>query len=1164
MASRSTDLKVTIDADAAKLEREIQRTVRATRRMEDQLWQAEHAAAALDKQLNDELAATAKKTAEAQEKLGRGMVAFGAATVAGLALATKAAIDWESAWAGVTKTVDGSPEQMAALEQELRGLATTLPTTHAEIAAVAEAAGQLGVQRDAVAAFTKTMIDLGETTNLTADDAATAIAQLGNVLGFDLKNDVDNFGAALVALGNDGASTEADILSMAQRIGGAGAAIGLSTQDVLGFAAALSNVGIEAEAGGSSISKVLIDIAESVDTGNEKLAVFAQTAGMSVDEFVAAFEDDPARAIAAFIEGLGGVEAAGGSVFATLESLGLSEIRVRDALLRLSQSTRGVTTDLNLSGEAWADNTALITEAEKRYDTTEAKIQIAKNALVDLAIDIGSVILPHVASLAEGVAGLFRWFSDLPAPVVAAGTILGGIVGIVALLGGGFLLLAPRIAAAQAVMTTMAATSPVLAGGLLTVGSAASKVALSLGAIGALVGAIQLLKLTAEDFEVGAGAAAEGLQSLNSGVSNELIDNIVRLHGELDSADKLFGLIPRHLDGWTTSAKDSAEINAEWAESLNAVDQVLATMVSGGNLEGAEESVRALGERLGLSGDEMDAFVEEHLPLYVDGLAASRASAEEAAGGVDAVGEAIGVLPGQVDPATAALEELAARFGITGEDAAKAAQEMLDEWASAIGEFVSITGAYDTALAAKEEREQATAQATADATEDQTDSWEDFAGDVTLTVDEYLAELERMVENQAAWRDNMVFLAGRVSDEMLGYLASLGPEGAEEVALMAQMTDEELQHAEELWRASTESGTQAIVDELANAGPVLRAIAASHGEDVANNVRDYMIANKVGVAEAAAALSVAIDQNILDTHNTATTVTAPSAANFAAVLKTIRDHFAGVTVPLQFGDPGFGVIGGGSGGPGGGSLSAGGWRTPLNSGTYRVGSPFGMRNGRMHTGQDLPARTGTPIFAARAGRVSRAATLSGSYGNHVYVDHGGGWQTRYAHMSSRFVSAGQSVGSGHRLGQVGSTGNSTGPHLHFEIRSGGRALNPRNYLRFARGGPIEGPGGERDDVVPIWASNGEFMHQAPARKFYGDEFMHAVNEMRLPKVPHYAYGGGVGVPVADMFTSRIPRDMWRGGGDTFVINAPTTAPQRLIAEADKARNRRDAVAARGI
>src|SRR5699024_11393965 len=93
-----------------------------------------------------------------------------------------AAMDWESAWAGVRKTVDGTDEEMASLEQGLRDMAKTLPASHQEIAAVAEAAGQLGIATPNIECFTRTRIELGEASNLTAEEAATALARLLNVL----------------------------------------------------------------------------------------------------------------------------------------------------------------------------------------------------------------------------------------------------------------------------------------------------------------------------------------------------------------------------------------------------------------------------------------------------------------------------------------------------------------------------------------------------------------------------------------------------------------------------------------------------------------------------------------------------------------------------------------------------------------------------------------------------------------------------------------------------------------------------------------------------------------------------------------------------------------------------------------------------------------------
>lgn len=385
-----------------------------------------------------------KKQAEAAEKAGTAMTIFGAATVAALGATTKAAMDWESAWAGVTKTVDGSPEQMAALEEELRELARTLPATHTEIAAVAEAAGQLGVAREDVVAFTKTMIDLSETTNLTADDAATAIAQFMNVMG-TAGDDVDNLGAALVALGNDGASTEAEIISMAQRISGAGKLVGASEADVLALANALASVGIQAELGGGVTSRVLQRMYADVMNGGDSLQALADVAGTSSKEFADAFKADPIRAMDMMVKGLSQVKDEGGNVVETMKDIGIKGTEETGVILRLAGAGDLLSESLDLGSEAWAKNTALAEEASKRYETTESKVQVAWNNIKDASIDAGASILPVVAGIAESVSGLAQTYGDLPTPVQTALTGMVGIVGVAALVGGAALTLIPKI-----------------------------------------------------------------------------------------------------------------------------------------------------------------------------------------------------------------------------------------------------------------------------------------------------------------------------------------------------------------------------------------------------------------------------------------------------------------------------------------------------------------------------------------------------------------------------------------------------------------------------------------------------------------------------------------------------------------------------------------------
>ncbi|WP_234041635.1 M23 family metallopeptidase [Erythrobacter aureus] len=118
-------------------------------------------------------------------------------------------------------------------------------------------------------------------------------------------------------------------------------------------------------------------------------------------------------------------------------------------------------------------------------------------------------------------------------------------------------------------------------------------------------------------------------------------------------------------------------------------------------------------------------------------------------------------------------------------------------------------------------------------------------------------------------------------------------------------------------------------------------------------------------------------------------------------------------------------------------------------------SGFGMRadpfhgRAKKHSGVDLAKPTGTPIYATANGHVGRAGMV-GSYGNLVEINHGNGYQTRYAHMHRIFVRSGQYVQRGTKIGEVGSTGRSTGPHLHYEVRYEGKALDPKPYIRGQR------------------------------------------------------------------------------------------------------------------
>ncbi|MFF0343099.1 peptidoglycan DD-metalloendopeptidase family protein [Kribbella sp. NPDC004875] len=147
-------------------------------------------------------------------------------------------------------------------------------------------------------------------------------------------------------------------------------------------------------------------------------------------------------------------------------------------------------------------------------------------------------------------------------------------------------------------------------------------------------------------------------------------------------------------------------------------------------------------------------------------------------------------------------------------------------------------------------------------------------------------------------------------------------------------------------------------------------------------------------------------------------------------------------------------------------VGSGAWTWPLPDGTYEIGTPFGQSGSEWssgtHTGQDFPAPIGTPVRAVTSGtvRIEHPAWA----GNLVRIDHGNGLETLYAHLSRVDVTDGQQVQAGQQIGAVGSEGNSTGPHLHFEVRLGGDPVNPMPFL--ATGSASTGWGGYSNGMIP--------------------------------------------------------------------------------------------------
>lgn len=770
------------------------------------------------------MAQSARENEAAWTTAGTTLTAFGAATLGGLGLATKAAMDWESAWAGVQKTVDGTAPQMAALEQGLRNMARELPASHQEIAAVAEAAGQLGIATPNVLGFTRTMIDLGESTNMSADQAATALARFMNITQTS-QQDVGRLGASVVGLGNNFATTESEIVDMSMRLAGAGAQAQLSEGEILGMAAAMSSVGIEAEAGGTAMSTTMKRIGKAVDEGGESLELFAQVSGMSAEQFATMWETRPAEALTAFVEGLSQTEQMGMSTNAVLTELGITGIRESDALLRLSSATGVLSSAMEMGNAEFEKGTALIEEASKRYETAESRVAMAKNAFVDAGISIGATFLPAVAEAADGVAELAGWFADLPGPVHTALGGLAAVAGAASLGAGSFLLLFPRVMDTVSAFKTLSDISPRAASGMGKVGRAAGIAGAAFVTLTAAAGVAELFSETA----ISADEMTSKLANLaaTAVVTAADIDEMVAVTGTGGASVKDFGYalesvnmggFMKGLDfvGSAFSLFDSDVSLAK--EQIASLDQALSTFAMAGTMDHLAESFGAAvdsAKEYGFSAEDviaqMPGLRTALEPIATElGLTADNTTLAKIA-----MGE---IAPAAAEGAAGATEFAEGMEGVeeSTESATEAVDNMIDSLSGAADAFL---GARDAAREYEDALDEANSAA-----EENGKHWEDgteAARGNAEAIDELAGSIldnaKAMSENGEASGE---WLRGQRED-LIAVAESMGATREEAEAYVDQLglTPEDIETLVELETEAAKEELQGLWDELGHHPP---------------------------------------------------------------------------------------------------------------------------------------------------------------------------------------------------------------------------------------------------------------------------------------------------------------------------------------------------------
>lgn len=434
-----------------------------------------------------------KELGEGVDTLTKPIQAAGVAMAAGAVASAKFAVDFENNFADVHKTVDGTDAQLDKIKQDIIDMTTVginghsaIPQTTAELTELAAAGGQLGITVENISSFTETMAMIESATNLAGEEGAKTLARFMNVTG-TAQNEIQNVGSAIVDLGNHTATTEAEIAEMAQRMGKYSKTVGISAADTLGYSAALSSLGVEAQLGGSAIGRTWLSIETAVAKGGGALEAFAKYAGVSANEFKKKWNTDPTGAFNGLLEGLNASE----NLTLALQALGINNTQDIQVMQALTNSVDKVKESVQRSNNAWSENTALVTEFEKKAGTTASQIQVMEQNLVEAGRSLGETFLPsinngvvNIKELAQGIANMSdgqkqalittgKWVIGLGAAGKATSGMLKGIGNTADALS--------KIKKAQEAGGVLAKFAPALT----TIGGAASFAAVGIGLLSA-------------------------------------------------------------------------------------------------------------------------------------------------------------------------------------------------------------------------------------------------------------------------------------------------------------------------------------------------------------------------------------------------------------------------------------------------------------------------------------------------------------------------------------------------------------------------------------------------------------------------------------------------------------------------------------------------------
>ncbi|MEE6273524.1 phage tail tape measure protein [Georgenia sp. MJ206] len=1055
-------------------------------------------------------AESARTNQQAWTTAGTAATAFGAATLAGVGLAIATYAQFDEAMSSVQAATHETTDNMELLREAAIQAGADTAFSATEAAAGIEELAKAGVSTaDILGGGLAGALDLAAAGEIgvaeAAETAASAMTQ------FRLGGESVTHIADLLAAGAGKAQGGVSDLSQALNQSGLVASqMGLSLEETVGSLSMFASAGMVGSDAGTSFRSALLRLANPTK----------ESAGL-MEELGLKFYDAQGDFI--------GME----GVAAQLETrlAGLTQEQRNAALAQLfgQDAIRAASILYTEGADGVAEWTAAVDDsgyaaetARLRMDNLKGDLEALGGSWETLLIRMGESADGPLRFLVQSLDGLIDSLGQLPGWAHTAGLGLGALSGSAALAAGGLLLAVPRYLEFKDALSTLSEISPRASrniGGLVTV---VGRLARFGGALGITAASLGALSRAAYD----AGSAHE-LEDIATAIERIVMygkdAGSLRLTQIFDELPDLFGLS-------MLAAEDLSDV-IDTVLNPSATDTLSDVFGSAGLPSYAKESQRAL--------EEVDAVLVEMLDRggegagyareYIEGLALSAEELAQALPGANealartgedalAAAAGLGVATTNADGTALSAEALAT--------STEAATEALEEWAKTVMDadaaFVDVGDGYQAII----DKNRELAEETAAATESAEDSWEDFYDGTSVSMADWIAEMQRQSEAQASWRDNILAITAQIreqmpadmhaaADGMVDELIAMGPAGAAALATFREASAEEKTALVEAWMGTGTEITDGLATELqaarmpeipidADAGPAL-ATAQTFVEGVDELTGTATIAAEPGPARAVLN-GVMVDVNASTGIVTIDGTDRPAAEALGNILKEVGLSSADITID---GEP-----------------------MPAN---MSLGSL--MARVRASRGNVTVGGNNAPGAAALSGLIG---AINRSYG---YVDVHANTATAYSALN-RLVNDqnGRTITVYAQVRTVGQAAVASGGYMGDFARAAQGFANGGAPRRFPNGGYVLGPGTPTSDEIDARLSTTEFVQKAAAVRKYGLTFMHDVNNLRFPTQLARGFAdGGSAAPYS-------PTAVW--SAPSVHVSAPSLEGVRISGELD--------------